>query len=417
MRGDTMPVLLERYGLLEYFRTKDLTLSVQGLSAGLTRIMTVARLTVLTFSGMRDGESSDLKYECLKKHISYGRMHFEIHGTSTKLNGGDPKKVKWVTNQDGARAIELVKRITKLNHELFVRRTNNCALDEKDIPLFASVSYFGFQGAKLAEHANQMIHGHLDLDRLPKLRALLQPPIEDADLQELEEIDLHRAWRSEEKFQVGVPWNFTCHQLRRSLAVYAQRSGLVSLPSLRRQLQHITEEMSRYYAKGSSFAQNFIGDCADHFALEWREMQPVSAALSYIKHVLCTDEALFGGHGNWIEHRLRDKSGEIEIDREITVRRFEKGEIAFRETNLGGCTNTERCDKRPVRWLNIDCVKGCKHLVGQLGKLERVIVFQERLVGSLDPSSGEYQSERTDLDLLVSVRDKVRAQASRGGRP
>ncbi len=100
------------------------------------------------------------------------------------------------------------------------------------------------------------------------LRKRLEPIIEDADIRELEHIDPHRAWRSEEKFHLGKPWLFTSHQLRRSLALYAQRPGFVSLPSLRRQLQHITNEMSRYYAKGSSFAENFIGDDKEHFGLE-----------------------------------------------------------------------------------------------------------------------------------------------------
>ena len=92
-----------------------------------------------------------------------------------------------------------------------------------------------------------------------------------------EQIDPHRAWRSEPRFQLGVPWTLTSHQLRRSLALYAQRSGLVSLPSLRRQLQHITEEMSRYYARGSAFANNIIGDNKHHFGHDWQDAQPVSA--------------------------------------------------------------------------------------------------------------------------------------------
>src|SRR5258706_10613078 len=129
-------------------------------------------------------------------------------------------------------------------------------------------------------------------------RVLLQPIIEEADLRELEQIDPHRAWRSEERFKPGIPWTFTSHQLRRSLALYAQRSGLVSLPSLRRQLQHVTEEMSRYYARGSTGAKDLIGDNKHHFGCDWQDAQPVSAAMSYLQNVLLTDEVLFGAHGN-----------------------------------------------------------------------------------------------------------------------
>lgn len=65
-------------------------------------------------------------------------------------------------------------------------------------------------------------------------------------------------------------------------AVYAQRSGLVSLASLRRQLQHITDEMSRYYARGSAYARNIIGNDKHHFGFEWQDTQSTSSALSYM---------------------------------------------------------------------------------------------------------------------------------------
>ncbi|MFM0656216.1 hypothetical protein [Paraburkholderia sediminicola] len=415
---DPMPELLEQYGLTEYFKAKELTSAIQGLSHGLNRIMTISRLTIQAFSGMRDNEVQGLMYGCLEERIAQGRTHYVIHGVTTKLNKGKRKEARWITNEEGARAIKVARQITALNHDLFMRGKKNAATNERNVPLLASITYFKFSGKMPNAGGNNelMLAGFsvVQHSAYADLRKLLQPLIVEEDLAELEQIDLHRAWRSEQKFRLGQAWTFTTHQLRRSLALYAQRSGLVSLPSLRRQLQHIAEAMSRYYAKGSAFAQDFIGDYKEHFAHEWRETQPISSALSYINHALLTDDVLFGGHGNWIEHRLRDDNGEIEVDRERTLKRFKKGEIAYQETVLGGCTKTGPCDRRPVEWLNIDCINGCTHLVGQLRKLEHVIVVQKRLVASLDPLSRAYQSEKADLDLLVSVRDKVRAQSARG---
>ena len=242
-----------------------------------------------------------------------------------------------------------------------------------------------------------------------KLLARLCSPIEDGDLKELEQIDPHRAWRSEEGFRIGVRWKFKTHQLRRSLALYAQRSGLVSLPSLRRQLHHITEEMSRYYAKGSAFAKDFIGEEQDHFGVEWQSAQPESSALSYILNVLMNDDALIGGHANWVQHRLSREDGEVLVDRAATMRRFRKGEMAYKETVLGGCTKVDGCDQVALNWLSVDCLRdGCKNLVCSLTKLERVIAAQERLVNAIDPRTVEYRTEVADLEVLRGAMNKVK---------
>ncbi|ALX12002.1 hypothetical protein P350_10840 [Burkholderia cepacia JBK9] len=241
--------------------------------------------------------------------------------------------------------------------------------------------------------------------------------IEEEDICELEQIDPHRAWRSEPEFQVGVDWNISGHQLRRSLALYAQRSGLVSLPSLKRQLHHITEEMSRYYARGSAFAKDFIGDDDDHFGLEWQDTQAESAGLSYILKVLLSEEILIGGHANWVQQRMRGPDGILLTDRTKTIKMFRKGQMAYRETLLGGCVSVEECDKVAIHWLNTDCLTtDCKNLVCSLPKLDRTIAAQKKFIAGLDPDSVEYRTEMVDLRVLVAARKKGLEQRARGAR-
>lgn len=189
-------------------------------------------------------------------------------------------------------------------------------------------------------------------------------------------------------------------------------NGLFCEPARYRQLQHLTEEMSRYYARGSAFADRLIGQDKEHFGAEWREAQPVSSALSYIFNVLTTDEVLFGAHGNWVERRLRGEDDTVLLDREATIKRFKKGELAYKETLLGGCTSTERCDIQPIKWLNVDCVKGCKNMVGRASKLDRVIAAQTRLVARLAKGSVEYRTEHADLQVLLSVRQRIQERLS-----
>jgi len=38
---------------------------------------------------------------------------------------------------------------------------------------------------------------------------------------------------------------------------------------------------------------------------------------------------------------------------------------------LGGSTNTENCDQIALKWLDVDCVSGCRNLVGRLAEQYR----------------------------------------------
>lgn len=393
---------------LDYFASKSLHPNVKSLSALISEIQLAAKLTIQTFSGMREDEAASLPYHCLETTSTNGKNHYIILGRTTKLNNGRAKRTHWVTNQDGCRAIKIARQIADTIYEVLGISPQKLKTHTNFHPLFVSVSYLGLIGGSLNSESNRYRAGHINLERMKRFRERLEPVIEEIDIRELEDIDPHRAWRSEEQFQVGKPWRFTSHQLRRSLALYAQRSGLVSLPSLRRQLQHITDEMSRYYSRGSDFAKNFIGTDKNHFGREWQNTQPESAALSYILNVLLSNDILFGGHANWIEHRLKNPSGTILVDRTATLRQFKKGEINYRETLFGGCTTVGECGQPALNLLRVDCLRdSCRNLVGNMKKLERVIAAQEKLVCVLDQNSIEYRTEKADLEVLVKVRDVI----------
>lgn len=163
---------------------------------------------------------------------------------------------------------------------------------------------------------------------MKELFARILPVITDQDICELEHIDSYRAWRAEERFAVGRPWPLTTHQFRRSLALYASRSGFVTIPSLRRQLQHITEEMSRYYSTGSAYALDLFEGQRGHFSEECQKTQPESAALAYVQNVMLADVRLFGGHGTWVEAHGKTTGILTLEDRDKTVNHFKKGEMA-----------------------------------------------------------------------------------------
>lgn len=405
-------------GVRAYLRGKGLADTLTGLASIVLEIQLVAKLVIQAFSGMRDDEALTLPYDCPDTTVSGSRTHRLMQGLTTKLAKGI-KRTRWVTNKEGHRAIELAQQIAAVIYDACdasggteikaETRTNGR-------PLFVSPAYLGFAGkSRKPPTDGHFFTGTLPLNAFDRLRARLQPIIEDPDLIELEQIDEHRAWRSEDKFQVGSPWRLTTHQLRRSLAVYAQRSGLVTLPSLRQQLQHITDEMSRYYSRGSQYAKDIFGDDTpdrDHFSLEWQSAQVESEAISYTLNVLLNDAQLFGGHAAFVTHRLQGGDGIVAAEtRAETVRMFKKGQLHYREILIGGCTRSDECDSPALDWLNVECISNnCSNMVGNLTKLELVVAEQERLVQSIPPTSLLYKTENSNLVALVSARDKARLE-------
>jgi len=328
-----------------------------------------------------------------------------VVGRTTKLG---KRQARWVTNAEGHRAIWLARNIADVIYKK-IGKEPNVEREEKDwLPLFVAPMHLGIlrEVPEAYQKSSRSLKFLLSEPSLGRLRTRLQATITDEDIKELELIDEHRAWRSESDFQVGGQWKITDHQLRRSLAVYAQRSGLVSLPSLRRQLQHITEEMSVYYAKGSEFAKNFIGTDKKHFAIEWQNAGPESSFLAYARDLLFKDVDNFGGHVEWFRKKI-EVDDAIIFDREATLKRFKAGEIFYQESPFGGCTSDKPCKKIPFRVLDTKCLgEGCPNLVGNFHKLEQVVQAQAFLVGRLPPNSIEWRAEKAELDVLLDVQQR-----------
>ncbi len=391
--------------LKNYVITKRGNITIKAIVSLVTDVQCVCKLVIHAFSGMRDEEAQSLPYHCIEEVISNGQKHFLICGITTKLNHGIAKLTKWVTSKEGYKAILIAQRIASSIYAIHNDKPKGTSDEIFTYPLFISTTYFGFSRKVIEETTTKYRIGTLWSKR--DIYKLL-PRIEEEDLKELEQIDPHRAWRNEEDFQIGEYWHLKSHQLRRSLALYAQKSGLVSLPTLRRQLQHITNEMSSYYAKGSAFAKQLINDDKNHFANEWQQTQTESAALSYIFNVLMSNTILHGGHVHWVDNRLKDKEGVIITDRKQTLQRFKNGEISYKETIVGGCTKVGLCNQAATNWLQINCLKeNCRHLIVSLPKLKRVIIAQEKMIELLDITTLEYRTELSHLKVLKETECKI----------
>lgn len=399
------PALLE---LLDHVGRDPDSLSKHTFAGLVTEIALLCQMVIVTFTGMRKSESDELPYNCLTEYKQDGVLHYMIEGVTRKYNKGRPKRAFWVTSSMGMRAVRLAQKLFGESHRHHGKTDYASSIDGKHL-------LFCRHGLYRSEYSPNQI---LETDNpLPNLLERTCPQITKEDIDELRITSPNRAWDEEPEFAAGATWPLTRHQLRRSLALYAQGSGIVTLPSLKRQLQHITDEMALYYGRGSAFAKNILKSDQAHFAKEWQEAQGLSQYLAYYAQVVFSDERLFGGHGNWAQSPSVQRSPVSIYDRKKTLEMFERGELAYKETSVGGCTCTTVCKSSPLHWLPLECLQDdCKNIVVKLPKLQRAIKVQEGRVKDLErshPDSTDYRMEKETLETLKAAEARYLAKEAR----
>ncbi len=408
--------LIEKHNLSAYLEKRGFgSNSLRSLAGVITEIFRVCKLQIHMFSGMRDKEANSLPYYCrIYENGTHGRKHSLIAGYTTKFNKGRRLRTKWVTTElDGFRAIRLAQEFTAAIYKCLGIKPSEADNLKDDYPLFTSCDYLPWM-ARRGITIERIATPKLMLwDANNLLRSRLCPLIEEDDIAELEEIDPFRSWREEPEFAVGQRWPLTTHQLRRSLAVYANASGLVRLSSLRRQLQHLTREMALYYGRGSTFCKNFIADdpagYKKHVAVDWQDGAEEAEVLAFVRDVLNSTEPMFGGAGNFYEQQR--KRGEV-MSRDEVAKQMKAGLLTYREGPLGGCTLPGLCETR--KGLNlIDTVcatDGCKHLIGKHSKIMQTIRLKRAAMAHITPGSITEVMEREDLESLERVEREWRSQ-------
>jgi hypothetical protein len=416
------PRVVEKYGLTDFLRRYDLDSkrSKLGDLGGIVgEIFRVCKLQIHLFSGMRYEEARQLPYHCMDTvQGRHGRRHCLVTGATTKFNKGRRLRTRWVTTEnEGFRAIRLAQQFATVVYEAIgvTPATDDDVKDEH--PLFPAVGYLPWDKRQATPGGPIVTYlGHLGAASETLLNRLC-PSIEDEDVVELEEIDPFRSWREEPEFAVGTRWPLTTHQLRRSLAIYANASGLVRLSSLRRQLQHLTREMSLYYGRGSTFCKNFIAEDPDgyknHIAPEWQDGAEEADVLAFVRDVLNSMEPMFGGAGTYYE-RQRER-GDI-MSREKVAKQMKAGLLSYREGPLGGCIRPGVCDSRKgLTLIDTACATdGCKHLIGKHSKIVQTIRLKRAAMANIAPGSITEALEREDLEALERIERQWRPTETGG---
>lgn len=388
-RAKALAKVVKRMRLFGYDPVSDKALD-QFIVGQINLYQSALMHTIAAFTGMRLGEVRILPLQdVLEIFKDRGSIHYEIKGYTHKLNKGVKTRTSWITSQEGHRAVILAQRIGTAIFE----EVGGQPLAGQQALLFPSTEnpFRSKNNDTIGRYQTRLVES-------------ICPVITQEDINELNRLELDRGWQRD-GIEVGNRWPLTFHQLRRSLSVYAHRSGMVSLPALKAQLQHITDEMRAYYADGYSRAVNLVYD-KDHFSHEWNAAKAESSFFGFAMGLLFSDEDLLG---QGAERMVRTVSNR---PRQETLQLFKDGKLAYCETVLGGCASTEECKKQPLEPIPFECLEtDCVNQVVLPKRLDHVIRSQETVVAMLErdePGSVEHRLEANNLRVLLKARQKLK---------
>lgn len=387
-------VAMEECGL-SAIRDKYKMRQLSNVGNFISRCNYAAKMLIHVFTAMRDREAYLLKDGCVKKT---GPKTYIVEGLTVKLTK-QPRPAKWVTSESILLPYDCACSITRL-----IKTYMPSCIDTEN-RLFLSVSYLPVAN----EYEKKQKDTELYQSALHPTRweeTFPQTTITDEDYQELVMLDPLRNWAANPKFQVGQNWNLTTHQFRRSMAVYAAQSGLVSLPSLKRMLHHTLLQMSIYYTRGFSSAKFLFSEQNPDLA-EFFKAQAVNAEASlFLKDVIMEKANLHGAAGTWYERNVKTEyATNIVTNFKETLSKMKQGLLSYKETILGGCFKVGECKERAhLNYVScVDCSSACI----KEKKLDQTILIQSKIIESIPEGTFAYNTEQTKLSMLQFFKDKI----------
>ncbi|NUU35251.1 hypothetical protein [Pseudomonas sp. C2B4] len=384
-------------GLGSVFEKLSITSWIQ-LNAYLGEIQQAAKYWIHLFSGMRENEARHLPADTYTTISAGGAIISILRGYTSKIAGQNHTETFWVTAPIVEKGVIAARTAGQIAALLFEH-------DESDLsqyPLFAARKKCGaphqaFKGAPVTRMTSKD-----QIDRITSRWPGLV--VQESDIRELEQFDGFRDWRTDPDVKVGQFWPLATHQCRRSLAVYSARSGMVSVGSLGLQFKHLTEVMASYYRRGSAFATNFLQSEESQRWLDELEHERRKAQfLNYEEDVINSTSRLWGGEGHRIQvSRDQGKPLIITTDRAFTQKKFVRGEMVYKPSPLGGCTNLEPCDKISFTsiFVCLDCDKSLLDEDRSLKNIKRGVNNLKRGQSLFVPRNPQYKQIESEINAI-----------------
>lgn len=410
-----------KYEMREVFEFTDVKpISRVSICSLLTQIQYQMSICIYLYTGMRNSEVKRLPFDCIKKHsfndtirdedgkLIYPESSVNILSTTTKFSGYAEEST-WLAPPPVIKAVSILQAITQV-----IAKISN--VDSEQCPLFSNTLNIKLRNPVEVTFSNPK------RERLNRVFNDEMFYITESDLEVLRASDENRNFDIDPIFSVGSPWPVSAHQFRRSLAFYAVNSGFVSLATVQKQFKHLSQEMSKYYSRNFENVKTIFGhydteqQCyvlpSKHIAFDIQVGMSLDTAQNLINDLL-DNSTLYGKTGGYLEkQKERLKSGEIHIEelKESTYQSVERGEISYRKTLLGGCTNNDVCECSILGEF-ADCLTS-KCAVIKESNIDSLIERTKDELSKYDVNSIEYLSTQSELDDLLNYKLNKKARAA-----
>ena len=138
------------------------------------------------------------------------------------------------------------------------------------------------------------------------------------------------------------------------------------------QYKHLTQAMTLYYRENSVFAPNiFACESQKEFIQELEYQRLVHSYAQFEDGVINSSSRLLGGAGTYLQlQKDREQLISVFSNRAETIKRMKKGEIAYKPSLFGACTNPDSCEK--ISFTAIISCLSCAHAVFDTGSVEKM---------------------------------------------
>ena len=406
------PASIKENGLESFFEDCGVDLKTRkSTSTLISKIQYDMLILIHLYTGMRKDEVRRLPYNCISSstvndeivdengNTLIPKKTIKIISTTTKFSGYK-KEATWLAPAIAAQAVKVLQALVR-----GMAKVND--LNPEDCPLIGSplciINNVDVMTPKISMKESSKSSFRIEAFLITK---------EDRDI--LKASDPERDFSSDFKFDIGQPWPLTTHQLRRSLAFYAVNSGFVSLPTIRTQFKHLSQEMSKYYSRNFEKVNTIFGNYdvktksyvlpQTHFAYEIQIGVSLDTANNLITDIV-GGAPLLGKSGGFLEkQKERFLNGEIPVEelKEDTAKRVESGEISYRKTLLGGCTNLDTCECSLLGEFS-DCLTS-KCAVIKSSNIDSLIDRTQNELDKYDTNSVEFISTQAELQELLNFK-------------
>ncbi|MEL0167150.1 MAG: hypothetical protein VW877_03395 [Pseudomonadaceae bacterium] len=393
---------LIRYGLREFFAEHSIT-SFGDLKLFITRYQTLCVILIHAFTGMRSSELQVMPYEPVAHAAAkgYGDLPVLVSHLKKFEQQNYSRALTWATSQEGVYAVRIAQQLARLN---WFRNFPG----DTDLPTRAPL----WIPSRLSRDNPQ---GHYAVPMAHRLWAQgwegisysLGLIIERGDIDELVTFDAFRNWDEDPRFAVGRPWPLASHQFRRSVAVYASRSGMVSLPTLKTQFKHLSPIMTAFYSANSSYARSFLideeGKPIDNGGVLslFREASQFNASVRFHEAVIQSSERLKGPKGTEIQlAKDRGKLPKLLFSREETEKAIKQGRLSYRDTPVGGCMHRGVCPHYGVDVV-LPCTSNCADAILKENKLKDYIDNLRFEQNFMSPDSKPYKAVAAEISHVT----------------